>query len=84
MGGGGAVNFNASAGPMQLSGGMQPLATPHLQATAPPLLPPAPLAPPAPVPPALGKLQQYVPLLLVLIIVLLVALLVTVIFLMKH
>jgi hypothetical protein len=84
IGSGGAMSFNASAGPVQLSGGMQPMASPHLQTTAPPLLPPAPLAPSAPAPPGLGKLQQYVPLMLVLIIVLLVALLVTVIFLMKH
>jgi hypothetical protein len=49
---------------------------------------PMPIAPPvAPVTPAGqegGKLQKYVPLMLVLIIFLLVALLVTVIFLMKH
>jgi hypothetical protein len=32
----------------------------------------------------MGKLQQYVPLLLVMIIVLLVALLVTMVFLIKH
>jgi hypothetical protein len=42
--------------------------------------------PPAVAPPAsgMGKLQQYVPLLLILIIFLLVGVLVTVVFLMKH
>jgi hypothetical protein len=37
-----------------------------------------------PAEPGMGKLQQFVPLLLVLVIVLLVVLLVTVIFLLKH
>jgi hypothetical protein len=47
-----------------------------------PAVPPAPQ--PKPVEPGMGKLQQYVPLLLVVTIVLLVALLVTIIFVMKH
>jgi hypothetical protein len=47
-----------------------------------PVAPPIPTAMPAQS--GMGKMQQYVPLLLVLIIVLLVGLLVTVVFLMKH
>ena len=69
--------------PMPAMKGMpQPgaFAPPPLPAIAPP---PA-VKPPAPAAPAAGKLQQFVPLLLVLVIVLLVVLLVTVIFLMKH
>jgi heme/copper-type cytochrome/quinol oxidase subunit 2 len=45
--------------------------------------PPLPTGKPAP-PAGASKLQQFVPLLLVMIIVLLVVILVTVIFLMKH
>ena len=54
---------------------------PHMQAPAMNLKPPAVPAPALAVP---NKLQQMVPLLLVVIIFLLVALLVTVIFLVKH
>jgi hypothetical protein len=42
------------------------------------------LSPVKPAEPGMGKLQQYVPLLLVLVIVLLVVLLVTAVFLLKH
>ena len=55
---------------------------PHMQAPAMNLKPPAAPAPAQAAP--TGKLQQMIPLLLVVIIFLLVALLVTVIFLMKH
>jgi hypothetical protein len=47
-----------------------------------PVVPPIPAVKPPE--PAAGKLQQFIPLLLVLIIVMLVVLLVTVIFLLKH
>ena len=58
---------------------------PGMHAPAPPQMPAAPQAPTVKPPEGgMGKLQQYIPLLLVLIIVLLVGLLVTVIFLMKH
>ena len=58
---------------------------PPPQAPAMYVLPPIPQALPIePIDPGAGKLQQFVPVLLVLIIVLLVVLLVTVIFLLKH
>lgn len=77
--GGGSVSFGAGGGAVQMPGGMASMQTP-----APPPLPPLPAAPPAPAQPGVGKMQQYVPLLLILIIFLLVGLLVTVIFLLKH
>jgi molecular chaperone DnaK len=59
--------------------------TPHAPAMSMPAAPAVPTPqPPAVKPPAAGKLQSFVPLMLVMIIVLLVVLLVTVIFLMKH
>lgn len=79
------MNYGPHAGAIPAPGGNLPQ-PPGMYAPAPPL----PTAPP--VPPVksagsgtgMGKLQQYVPLLLVLIIVLLVVLLVTVVFLLKH
>jgi len=65
-------------------GGSMPK-SPGMFAPAVPPMPPAPQPPPVkPAPTGMGKMQQYVPLLLVLVIVLLVVILVTVIFLMKH
>ena len=63
----------------------QPPQAPGMYAPPIPAPPPVPQAPPMkPAEPGMGKLQQFVPLLLVLVIVLLVVLLVTVIFLLKH
>jgi hypothetical protein len=62
--------------------------TPQMPGMYAPVPPPMPVVPPIPAvkppEPAAGKLQQFIPLLLVLIIVMLVVLLVTVIFLLKH
>ena len=81
-----AMNFGGGGGAMPGYGGM-----PQMQAPAyppPPPMPvvaaPAPPAAPAPAAPAAGKMQQFVPLLLILIIFLLLGVLVTVIFLLKH
>jgi hypothetical protein len=54
----------------------------YIPASPMPAVPPAPQV--TPIEPGMGKLQQYVPLLLVVTIVLLVVLLVTIIFVMKH
>jgi len=63
---------------MQMPQYMPPAAMPQMPA-------PAPVAAPAPAaPPAMGKMQQYLPLLLIIIIFLLVVILVTVVFLLKH
>ena len=79
--------------PVPQAGGFAPQPAPPYPMNFAAPVPPAslPSAPPVPQPPAVkapqagvGKLQAYVPLLLVMIIVLLVVLLVTVIFLMKH
>lgn len=51
---------------------------------APQLPAPAPVAAPSPALPVMGKLQQYLPLLLIIIIFLLIVILVTVVFLLKH
>jgi hypothetical protein len=81
------MNFNAGAGPLQVSGGLQPMAPPQMQMTTP-SMPAAPAMSSLPAAPAqsagMGKLQQFVPLLLILIIFLLVGLLVTMVFLLKH
>jgi len=78
------MSYSPQAGAMHPPGGGAPQ-MPGMYPPAPPQLPAAPQLPPLkPVEPGLGKLQQYVPLLLVVIIVLLVALIVTVIFLMKR
>jgi hypothetical protein len=58
-------------------------AWPQPQYTPPPMPAPAPV-PAAAAPGALGKMQQYLPLLLIIIIFLLIVILVTVIFLLKH
>ncbi len=71
-------------GAIHAPGGGLPQA-PGMYAPPPIPAPPVPQAPPVkPIEPGMGKLQQFVPMLLVLIIVLLVVLLVTVIFLLKH
>ena len=63
---------------MQMPQYMPPAAMPQMPA-------PAPVAAPAPAaPPAMGKMQQYLPLVLIIIIFLLVVILVTVVFLLKH
>jgi len=78
------MNYASYPGAMPAGGGGLPQA-PGMYAPVPPAMPAAPQARPAkPAEPGVSKLQQYVPLLLVLIIVLLIGLLVTVIFLMKH
>jgi len=88
----GPASFSAGAGGAQGYIGMPPMQPPPAS-MHPPMMPampgPAvPQAPPAPNPPVaaggMGKMQQYIPLLLVIVIFLLVALLITVIFLMKH
>jgi len=77
------MSYGPQAGAIPSPGGSLPQ-PPGMYAPAPPM-PAVPPAPPVkPAEPGMGKLQQFVPLLLVLIIVLLVVLLVTVIFLMKH
>lgn len=63
---------------MQMPQYMPPAAMPQMPALAP-VAAPAPAAPPA-----MGKMQQYLPLLLIIIIFLLVVILVTVVFLLKH
>jgi hypothetical protein len=77
------MNYGPHAGAMPAPGGSMPQ-TPgmYLPAAPMPAVPPAPQLKPAE--PGMGKLQQYVPLLLVVTIVLLVVLLVTIIFVMKH
>jgi len=74
-----AAAMPAAGGGMPQAPGMYAPVHPPMPA-APPVSPLKPIGPA----PGMGKLQQYVPLLLVLVIVLLVAVLVTVIFLMKH
>lgn len=77
------MNYGPHAGAMPAPGGSLPQAPGMYMPAAPmPVVPPAPQL--KPVEPGMGKLQQYVPLLLVVTIVLLVALLVTIIFVMKH
>jgi len=77
------MNYGPQAGAMHAPGAGAPQ-MPGMYPPAPPQMPAAPQLPPLkPAEPGVGKLQQYVPLLLVVVIVLLVALLVTVIFLMK-
>ncbi|MFY9856289.1 MAG: hypothetical protein WAK26_20685 [Terracidiphilus sp.] len=77
------MNYGPQAGAMSAPGGSLPQ-QPGMYIPAPsmPAVPPAPQL--KPVEPGMGKLQQYVPLLLVVTIVLLVAVLVTIIFVMKH
>ncbi len=77
------MNYAPHAGAMPTPGGSLPQ-PPGMYIPAPPMpaVPPAPALKPAE--PGMGKLQQYVPLLLILTIVLLVVLLVTIIFVMKH
>lgn len=77
------MNYGPHAGAMPAPGGSLP--QPPGMYIQPPPMPAAPPAPQVkPAEPGMGKLQQYVPLLLVVTIVLLVALLVTIIFVMKH
>lgn len=77
------MNYGPHAGAMPAPGGSLPQPPGmYMQAPQMPAVPPA--LQPKPVEPGMGKLQQYVPLLLVVTIVLLVALLVTIIFVMKH
>jgi hypothetical protein len=77
------MNIGPHGGSIPGMGGSMPMA-PGMYVPAIPQ-PSAPQVPPAkPAPTGMGKLQQYVPLLLVLIIFLLVGLLVTVVFLLKH
>jgi len=76
-----AMNAGAHAGGMPGGAGMAQIPGAHVPAVAAPAVPQAPaVAPPAG---GMGKMQKYVPLLLMLIIFLLVGLLVTVVFLMK-
>jgi hypothetical protein len=78
------MSYGPQAGGMPAPGANMPLG-PGMYAPAPPPMPSAPtLSPVKPAEPGMGKLQQYVPLLLVLVIVLLFVLLVTVVFLLKH
>ncbi|HEY1160774.1 MAG TPA: hypothetical protein VGE83_09105 [Terracidiphilus sp.] len=78
------MNYGPQGGAIQAPGGSLPQA-PGMYAPPPIPAPAVPQAPTVkPVEAGPGKLQQFVPLLLVLIIVLLVVLLVTVIFLLKH
>lgn len=77
----GQVTPMAGMKPMPQPGGFAPPPMPQMQMPA--VSAPQPPAIPAPQPPAAGKLQQYVPILLVVAIVLLVVLIVTVIFLLK-
>ncbi len=73
----------AHAGAMPAAGaGMPHIPGAHVPAIAAPAVPKPPAV--APPPGGMGKLQQYVPLLLILIIFLLVGVLVTVVFLLKH
>jgi hypothetical protein len=73
--------MGAGMGHMGGAGAAGGMNMPHMQASAMNLKPPAALVPAQAAP---NKLQQMIPLLLVVIIFLLVALLVTVIFLVKH
>lgn len=81
---GGMMSFGQGAGGSLGHMGVPAMQPPMYQPPPLPVVPPLP--PPAQIQPGagMGKLQQFVPLLLVLIIFLLVALLVTVIFLLKH
>ena len=77
------MNYGPHAGAMPAPGGSLPQPPGmYIPASPMPAVPPAPQV--TPIEPGLGKLQQYVPLLLVVTIVLLVVLLVTIIFVMKH
>jgi hypothetical protein len=82
MGGMPGMAAGAHPGAMPPGGaGMGQIPGAHVPAVAAPAVPKAPaMKPPAG---GLGKLQQYVPLLLILVIFLLVGLLVTVVFLLK-
>jgi len=77
------ASYAPHAGAAPAAGGGFP--PPGMYAPAAPPMPAKPQLPPVKPPESgMGKLQQYVPLLLVMIIVLLVALLVTMVFLIKH
>jgi hypothetical protein len=77
------MNYGPHAGAMPAPGGSLPQPPGmYIPASPMPAVPPAPQV--TPIEPGMGKLQQYVPLLLVVTIVLLVVLLVTIIFVMKH
>ncbi len=87
----GPASFSAGSGGAQGYIGMPPMQSapasmhpPMMPAMPAPAVPQPPPAPKAPAAAGMGKMQQYIPLLLVMIIFLLVAVLVTVIFLVKR